>query len=798
MATLMKYSKTEVFNPNAMQALLRHDGIDFQTKQLMQKYYKRRENGNRVSTLYDFCKDYASSGVGRLYVAHGLGLQAFPKDVRNALAEGLYWDIDMVNAHPTILVQLCEQMGWSCEGLKHYVHNREQVINDITTHYGCSHADAKNLMIRLLFLGSPEAWVGASVCELSTEHMPYIEGVKRELDCIATNVYGAYTNVSDVVRRKKKKTQQQKLSSTLSLVLQSEEHKIIMNADLFLSTQGRSMDVLVFDGGLVRRAKDEVEFPEGLLRGCEEFVKEKTGYTIHLVVKPLKTTFEVGYDKDDYVPSHVIVDDVYAAKAFVKLMEGKIVYTDNALYVFDDTTGLWTCEKHDVRRCIHKFDDELKFRQLDEAGKEKVFNYSGKESHMNNMLQNVPTFCVCDDFFYKNMDTSRGKWLFSNGIYDLDTEVFTEGFDPLIVFKDRIDRPFPTHRKEEFVSLVKRILFEDTFMSDEIETSDCLRVAIARALYGDYRAKQFYFCVGKSNAGKGVLADALKSAFGGYVGTFNAKALAYNDNSSADAAKQLSWVFGIKDKRMAISNEVSMSKAFDGNMLKMLASGGDEFDARKNHKDEVKAINRSTLFCFVNDIPTINPLDDGGINRVRCMEFNCVFKDAMEVDGEKEFERAADKEIKDKFANNLDYQDALVWVMIDAYRLFKQNGHNIPDRVKNATKEWTGDVGSVSGLLDMKYEVTRNDQDAVPARDIINFLTKEKQLKMSETKIGRELAGLKLVKKDMKLKGKTMRVWCGLKERADFYGSCMVRDDEPCLMEVDDNDPLEYMASRQS
>jgi hypothetical protein len=28
------------------------------------------------------------------------------------------------------------------------------------------------------------------------------------------------------------------------------------------------------------------------------------------------------------------------------------------------------------------------------------------------------------------------------------------------------------------------------------------------------------------------------------------------------------------------------------------------------------------------------------------MEFNCVFKDAMEVDGDKEFERAADRKLR--------------------------------------------------------------------------------------------------------------------------------------------------------
>ena len=210
----------------------------------------------------------------------------------------------------------------------------------------------------------------------------------------------------------------------------------------------------------------------------------------------------------------------------------------------------------------------------------------------------------------------------------------------------------------------------------------------------------------------------------------------------------------------------------------------------------------------MNDIPTINPLDDGGINRIRCMEFNCLFKDAMEVDGDKEFERAADTEIKDKFAGNIDYKDALVWVMIDAFREFKEQGHIIPDKVKNATKEWTGDVGSVSGLLEMKYEVTRNELDVVSAREIIDYLKKEKHLKMSDTKIGRELGALKLVKDDMKVNGKTTRVWKGLKDRYEELLSGYSfkpdgRDGVPKQngsdggsYDMDVDDPLETMVGR--
>jgi hypothetical protein len=760
--------KIEFFNPDAMQMLLRHTGLDYGTKQHLQKYFKRRENGNRITTIYHFCKDYASYSIGRLYADHGLSLVGFSREVRNALAKGLYWDVDMVNCHAVILTQLCRKHGWKCDGLTHYVQNRDDVMNDIMTHYGCSNKDAKNLMIRLMFLGHPEAWVGDSVCESFTNHLPYIEGLKGELNQIASNVWSAYPEVSGVVSRKKKKTQQAKLSSCLSLVLQSEEHKILMSIDDSLKSQGRSMDTFIFDGGLVRRLKDETELPESILRQCEDDVKHDTNYDIKLVVKELTTTFEINETDNGLVSPDIIIDDLYAAKEFVKMMGDRMVYTDDTLYVFDETTGLWSKEDTSMRYYINKYENKLKFRQLNlDTGKEKVFNYSGIEKNLNNMLKFVPTFCMYDDFFNKNIDTSRGKWLFSNGIYDLETNTFTPEFNPSVVFKDRINRPFPTERKHDVVKLVTKILFQDPFMNDEMEASDYLRIAIMRALYGDYRAKQFYFCVGKSNAGKGVLADALKASFGGYIGTFNAKSLAYNDNSTADAAKQLSWVFGIKDKRMAISSEISMSKAFDGNLLKSLASGGDEVDARKNHQDEVKVINRSTMFCFNNDIPLINPLDDGCVNRIRCVEFNCVFKNVEDV--AQDFERVADKDIKDKFEKDADFQDALVWIMIDAFNEFKHKGHLTPETVTVATKEWTGDTGSVGGLLDIKYEITRNETDFIPAREIIDFLTKEKQLKMSDTKIGRELSSLKLVKANKKLKGKTVRVWVGLKIRGDGY-----------------------------
>lgn len=772
--TSMKFVKNEIFNQNVMKSLLTHSGLTFDTKQQLKKYHKKRYNGNHVDIVYDFSKEYQSAKIGRVYANGAVGLQGFERDVRNALAKNLYFDVDMENAHCTILYKICKQNGWVCERLEDYVNNREKVLQSIVDHYGASRKDAKNLMIRMMFLGYPESWVGETVCENSTEQMEYVMKFKEELFNIAKNVWGSYSDVVDIVKKKRKVNGIQKLSCCLSLMLQTEEHKILMAIDECLKQQGRSMDVFIFDGGLVRKKDGENELPEKVLRCCEQYVMDKLGYEIKLAVKPLETSLVLD-DKDDdnMVEPGVIVDDVYAAKTFARLMGDRMVYTDKALYVFNENQGLWTDDDVAIRQCVNNFEDELKFQQMDlESGKTKLFNYSGNEKNINNMLKNVPPFCVADDFFGKNADTSRGKLLFADGIYDFDTDTFTKGFNPSVVFKYRIDRPFPQQKDDNLVHYVRRVLFEDTFMAEDKKASDYLRKGIARALYGDYISKLFYFCVGRSNAGKGVLTDALKAAFCGFVGTFNAGALAYNEKNGADCAKQLSWVFGVKDKRMVISNEVSMNRPFDGNMVKMLASGGDEFDARKNHKDEVKVINRSTMFCFVNDIPTINPYDDGVANRVRCVEYKCVF-----TDGEitKDFERKADKDIKDAFKRSADYQDALVHVILDAYKEVKTDGHLVPDSIKEATKEWSGDSGSVEGLLNKKYDITRDANDFVPAREIIEFLTREEKLTMSDKKIGMELMALKLTRYDKKVKGKTLRVWSGIKERVE---SCYIVDDE--------------------
>ena len=78
----------------------------------------------------------------------------------------------------------------------------------------------------------------------------------------------------------------------MAYILQTEERKCLLAMDRAFGRRGRSLDVLIHDGGLVRKRDGESALPTSLLREVERDVKTDTGYTISLIVKPLETTFE--------------------------------------------------------------------------------------------------------------------------------------------------------------------------------------------------------------------------------------------------------------------------------------------------------------------------------------------------------------------------------------------------------------------------------------------------------------------------------------------------------------------------
>lgn len=89
-----------------------------------------KANGN-IKRLYKFTGnhnwDKNGDGAGRLFSA-GFGIQGLPKKIRGFLLDGATFDIDMVNAHPVILLYLCKKHEIPCDKLEYYVYNRDEIL----------------------------------------------------------------------------------------------------------------------------------------------------------------------------------------------------------------------------------------------------------------------------------------------------------------------------------------------------------------------------------------------------------------------------------------------------------------------------------------------------------------------------------------------------------------------------------------------------------------------------------------------------------------------------------------------
>jgi hypothetical protein len=99
----------------------------------MRKFCENSIKANgEIKRLYKFTGNHNwgedAEGAGRLF-ANGNGIQGLPKKLRGFLLDGITTDIDMVNAHPTILRYLCRKHNISHPELNMYIEKRDEVLS---------------------------------------------------------------------------------------------------------------------------------------------------------------------------------------------------------------------------------------------------------------------------------------------------------------------------------------------------------------------------------------------------------------------------------------------------------------------------------------------------------------------------------------------------------------------------------------------------------------------------------------------------------------------------------------------
>jgi hypothetical protein len=322
-----------------------------------------------------------------------------------------------------MLLLECQEAGLGdiAVHLRQYVENRQAVLEQIGKDYGLStYEERKQAVVAVLNGGDPPRYLNQGKGGF------YLSKLRSEVRLLGTLLMAKpeYASLAEVAKNLKGKV------TFLHYLMTRKELQLLVEIASCFMKRGRQVNGLIYDGLLVRRPAPG-EDASALAQQVEAEVRERTECHFCLAVKPMVSRYTELMEAPE-----PLVDDDYAAEVFVSLY-GRETFrlVGNHIHLFDKETGMWGYNPADLQKAVHAH------KQGYLLFKDGSVNYGGDSVNVKKMLSMVPNHIEADkDFNAKSVDSSLGKLLFKDGIYDFETDKFTPGFDPKLVFRGRIDR----------------------------------------------------------------------------------------------------------------------------------------------------------------------------------------------------------------------------------------------------------------------------------------------------------------------------------------------------------------------
>jgi hypothetical protein len=680
-----------------------------------------------IKRLYKYTDATPVGEGGRLFC--GNSIQGIAKDFRGFLCKGICTDIDMKNAHPKILLWLCDKYNISCPELREYCVKRNEILTNLTSQLGKSNDFWKTTILKMV----NTSW------ESRRHKSEFLKKFDKEMKEIQSKLIQE-DDLIHIWNCRPTKTYNF-LGSNINRILCHFENEILQIIVNELNKKGFEIMSLMFDGLMIYGNHYQ---NETLLRDLEELIKS---YNVQLDYK--LHSEEVNENELHSLPEEE--DEKKTEIETAKLLINDYPhwkYCEKELWVFDEITGLWSN------------DDIIKKRIAYEYGKGKQLeNDSGRTGVLNSLKM------LCIDAEWRKISSQSSKYmlLFNNGIYDGKLGTMNP-FDPKVVFYAKIHQNYLEKPDIEYMDSIFQRLFKDP-LGEEIGTYFIIQ--LARALFAD-NPKRILFGLGESGAGKSLIAKALLHAGGDYIGNFNAESLAVS-KSTADEAQQMRWAMLIQHKRIIFSNELKMTVELNANAIKKIASGGDALIGRSHGGEETSFVPMFMAILFANDIPKISGYDEATDNRLKVIPYAKKYvSQPKELD-----ELKADPEIEKEILTDK-FKQHFLRLLMDTYKHYC-NGWLVdePKGVSNSKKSWGIEEVNIINVLLQDYEITNKITDYIPS---VDFKELCEENNITSTKFGREINKYceknqfeNVKSKAKKEHGKTVQVWYGIRIREPIH-----------------------------
>ena len=648
--------------------------------------------------------------IGRFNLAGGkFGAQNLMREFRTLLCCKDYYDIDIKNCHPTLLLQYAKKKNLDCKALEDYVKNRDKYFKE-GSKLKLDKQEVKDLFLFIMFGGSGDKEVKKKIegTDFEKKFKTYLEEVKT----IQKYIYTNEQNIKQLVDEKEKEN---KNGSACSYYLQNEENKIVQIADDYFTKLRYHVGSLIFDGLQVRKTK---ELGTQVLTDLNKLVKTKTEYEIEFIIKD--------WDKDYDIPEHelnfnidlyLVDNDREAAEIMIDLLEGIFIKSGGSFYEKKSATAniYIPIDEKTLKTRLLKYVTDV---NIQKRGEKQNTHMSKNNKSAKNIIDVVVSLLVEgeDQTLKHKLDNStKHKLCFLNGYYDFLKKEFCEYNDDIAtaVF---VNRNYKEPKEEKMNILKNKILYP--ILTDEKQRKWYLNW-LSRGIAGLWKEDKTYVIgVGNRDSGKSAITDLCKNAFNTYARTFNGEQLACS-KLGGDLDLKLKWLSDFEYCRLLFSNELKSEDEnkkqlkLDGEILKRIASGGDEIQSRKIYQDAKEFSLKARMCLFMNRIPTIST--DEAKETLSVIEFSSIFKDEI-TEEEKKINEIQEKGgckfyLKDKSVKTLvmdeEICDAWVHLLIEHFYI------QVPEHYKENMEDLVDNKNDDEKLITETLEFTFNKEDKI-------------------------------------------------------------------------------------
>lgn len=249
-----------------------------QLRTIYKKYIKHSNSDGtiQVSYIQKGSKQRKGGLIGRYFATGSLSLQSITRPIRQAICSSYYWDIDIANAHPNILLQYCKKHDIQCPTLESYVKDRDSIIKNSTLDKGIFKTEFLAILNGRQFRR-----------QFRIQH---VDDFFLEWNSEATKILESVVALNKDILPSKKDYNEN--GSVTNKLICSLENKILFNSFNFMSERDYEPEVLCFDGLMIRK-KGVISDLERTLKELSDYVNNTTGFLVEFLVKPMTDALDI-------------------------------------------------------------------------------------------------------------------------------------------------------------------------------------------------------------------------------------------------------------------------------------------------------------------------------------------------------------------------------------------------------------------------------------------------------------------------------------------------------------------------